>query len=167
MATRTPARGRRADSEQRSLAQALATATPVLPYPPRLPKEHEATWLETVNSKTEEYWSVSDVPLLRIYCRCVEEIESLTMDIREEGDVLENARGNPVINPKIMIRAFAENRLMALCTKLRMQPQARSDTADTPAKGKLRNAARKTAQIISDDDDDLLGGAARVPSQMQ
>lgn len=158
-------KGRNGDRDKKLLDQALKPRDPVFPYPHDLPDEHKPIWLATVNTKTADYWNPSDVALLEIYCRCIADVRILTNDIKEEGDVIENARGNPVINPKIVVRGFAENRLMALCTKLRMQPQSRNDTLDSPAKGKKKAAAARAASVIGDDDDDLLGGAPTGPMQ--
>jgi P27 family predicted phage terminase small subunit len=156
MAT-TPARSKRGVKAQKALEEALSPG-PVFPYPKGLPEEHRELWCDTVNTKTGDYWCAADVPLLKMYCRNVHDVERLSDEIEQEGEVILNARENPVVNPKIVIRGFAEARLMALCTKLRLQPSSRMDTKNEANQGKRKNAAVKAAKTVEDDGDGLLAG---------
>lgn len=141
-----------------ALAEALASGEPVFPYPEELPEEHRKLWRDTVNTKTGSYWTKADTPLLLIYCRSVSDIIRLSAEIDDEGEMIYNAKNNPVVNPKIVIRGYAEARLMSLCTKLRLQPTARMDTNDEKNQLKQKRTATNAAKTMEDDDDSLLAG---------
>lgn len=155
--------GKRGAQAQTALAEALQDdSTPVFPYPKALPEKHKSIWRQTVNTKTGDYWSKGDVPILVMYCRCAWDIDDLTEDIEREGAVIENARGNPVVNPKVVVRGFAESRLMSLCTKLRLQPSSRMDTKNEGNQGKKKARATAAANVVQEDGDNLLAGGASL-----
>lgn len=160
MAKANPAAGKRGAAAQNHLKEALDETLPVFPYPADLPEGHKETWLRTVNTKTGDYWSKGDVPLLKLYCRVATDIERLSEDIEVEGEVIHNANGNPVVNPKIVVRGYAESRLMALCTKLRLQPSSRMNSDGEERQGRKKAKAQLAAGTIKEDDDDLLAGAS-------
>lgn len=152
--------GKRGKQAQRDLSDAVNATVPVLPYPRDLPPAYEPLWLETVNTKTADFWSPADMPLLAIYCRCIHEIKMFDAAIEDEGHVIFNANGNRVINPNIVARGYSENRLMALCTKLRMQPQSRIKPEVDANKTKRKAKANAAAATLEGDDDDLLAGGS-------
>lgn len=164
MATNTNARGtaapgnRRAQKARDHLEEAMDSEKPVFPYPKNLPEKHREIWRDTVNTKTGDYWSKGDIPILMMYCRCAHDIDRLTNDIEDEGEVIDNARGNPVVNPKVVVRGFAEARLMGLCTKLRLQPSSRMDTKNEANQGNKKAKANRAAATVQNDEDGLLGG---------
>lgn len=162
MATkRVPARGRRGRDDQ-ALQEVLNPTKPVLPFPPGLPEEQKEIWRETVNCKTADFWSRGDVPLLQLYCRAYCDIQRLDTQIAEEGEVIRNAKGNQVVNPKLVVRGFAEARLMALATKLRLQPSSRLSQNTTSKDQARKQSAAATAQAMQDGDeegDGLLAGS--------
>lgn len=149
------ARSKRGATAQANLAHALS-GEPVFPYPPGLPSSHQDIWRDTVNTKTGSYWSLGDVPILKLYCRVATDIERLTSEIDEEGEIIHNANGNPIVNPKIVVRGFAEARLMTLCTKLRLQPSSRMDTKGEDSELNKKGKAKRAAKTIEEDSDDLL-----------
>ena len=160
------AKGRRGNQEADELKAALNPDIPVFAFPPDLNPLHEKIWTEIVNTKTGDYWTKGDIPLLKMYCRCAYDIERLTEDIDTEGEVIFNARGNPVVNPKVVVRGFAEGRLMTLATKLRMQPSSRTDPRTEDKSNTRKKAAAGAAQKIAESGEDgdpesenLLAGA--------
>jgi len=150
-----------AHSEQTSLIEALAPEKPVFPYPADLPECHKPYWLQAVNAKTGDgYWSKGDIPLLKMYCRCAYDIEQLDAVILMEGCVIENARGNPIMNPKIVVRSLAEGRFMTLSTKLHLQPSSRIGTGVEENQDKKKTKALAAADSI-EAGDGLLAGHSR------
>lgn len=154
--TPTPSKGRRGAAAQAALNEAVNDNIPVFPWPNSLPEEFHDIWTVTVNTKTGDYWSKGDVPLLEMYCRNAADIRRLSMEIKDEGEIIFNANGNPVVNPKIMVRGYAEGRLMSLCTKLRLQPSSRMDTKGETSQLNKKGKATRAAKVIADDEDDLL-----------
>lgn len=153
-------KGKRGEQAQAALAEAINEEVPVFPWPRSLPEEFQDIWLETVNTKTGDYWSRGDVPLLEMYCRNAADIRRLSEEIKEEGEIILNANGNPVVNPKIMVRGYAESKLMSLCTKLRLQPSSRMDTKGEDGQLKKKTKAIRAAKVIENDSDDLLATAS-------
>lgn len=164
-------RTRRMTTEARQKAELSAaldakrTGAPVFPCPPELPEAHRPYWSELVNSRPHDYFNRGDIPLLKLYCRAAYDIDLLDRQIEAEGCVIPNARGNPVVNPKVVVRSIAESRLMTLSVKLRAQPASRYDSANDKKqseKVKKATAAAETligsASGIDDDDGALLAG---------
>jgi P27 family predicted phage terminase small subunit len=148
------------DRQQAELAAALRakmTGLPVFAYPSELSEEHRPYWVEIVNSKPHDYFNLGDVHLLKLFCRVAADIDRLDREIAAEGSIIENARGNPIVNPRCIVRSMAETRLLSLSTKLRMQPSSRYDSEDDrgqSAKKKKADAAARTMNGSGDDDDD-------------
>lgn len=156
---KTPGLGKRGKAAQEHFAEASKADVPVFPYSPRLREDEKEIWLETVNSKTGDYWRKSDTPILEMYCRLTADVRRLTEEIRHEGEVIHNANGNLVVNPKIVVRGYSEARLMTLCTKLRMQPSARMDSEGEKHQLKKKDRAVRAAGVVDADEDDLLAGS--------
>lgn len=158
----TPARGRRGAQARNALNEALNPEAPVFPWPATLPEEFRDIWTTTVNTKTGDYWSKGDIPILEIYCRNAADIRRLSQEIYDEGEIIYNANGNPVVNPKIVVRGYAESKLMSLCTKLRLQPSSRMDTKGENSQLGKKGKATRAAQVIDDDSDNLLAGGSEM-----
>lgn len=158
----TPNKGKRGANAQAALGEASSPMRPVFPWPPSLPSDFRDIWRDTVNTKTGDYWSKGDVPLLEMYCRNAADIRRLSEEIKEEGEIIFNANGNPVVNPKIVVRGYAESKLMTLCTKLRLQPSSRMDTKGEGGQLKKKTKATNAAAVIDDDEDDLLARAGML-----
>lgn len=154
--------GDRQQAELTAALRAKMTGQPVFPYPAELSEEHKPYWVEVVNSKPHDYFNAGDIHLLKLYCRVAADIDRLDREIAEEGSVILNARDNPIVNPRIVVRSLAETRLLSLSTKLRLQPSSRySSDQDRNQAGKKR-AADRGARTMDDDDDDLLARGGMV-----
>jgi len=162
---RNAALGRRGNQQADELKAALNPTVPIFPYVADLLEEEKVVWLDMVNSQPVDFFTRGDIPLLKMYCRTYTDVERLTEDIRSEGEVILNAYGNQVMNPKVTARNYAEARLMSLSTKLRMQPQSRTTIRGTEAKIGRKAAAKKVADQFGDDD--LLAGGLEPNGPMQ
>lgn len=158
MATSNAGKGSRGRAQQDALREAMHAELPVFPFPKGLNPDFYEIWVQTVNTKTGDYWSKGDIPLLKLYCRVAHDIDRLDQEILDEGEVILNTRENLVVNPKIMVRGFAEGRLLSLATKLHMQPASRMDSKNEANQGKKKGKATRAANVMSEDDDGLLGG---------
>jgi phage terminase small subunit len=155
-ATRRMSTGDRQSAELAAAMRARTTGQPVFPYPAELREIHKSYWLETVNSKPHDYFNAGDVHLLKLYCRVAADIDRLDGEIEREGSVVLNMRGNPVVNPRILVRSIAETRLLSLSTKLRLQPAARYDSDGERNQNAKKKKADASVRAIDDDGDDLL-----------
>ena len=152
--------GDRQSAELQAALKLKANGLPVFPFPPELKDEYKPYWTELVNSKPFDYFNKGDIPLLKLYCRAAADIDRLDDEISREGCVIPNARGNPVVNPKVVVRSIAETRLMGLSVKLRAQPSSRYDSANDRKQTEKTTRANQAAQTLdesrSEDDDDGL-----------
>lgn len=161
-----PAKGRRYARDGQDLRDAMQPAVPVLPFPDDLPEDWRALWTETVNVNPRDYWTAHDVPLLRLYCRTYFDIERLNAEIEQEGDVIENARGNPVINPKTVVRQMAEQRFLMLCSRIKAQPSSRVNGTQQGKQVARKNGVKAKVDAVAgedgDGDDGLIAGMGGV-----
>lgn len=150
---------RKTEELQRQLA-ARSTDQPVFPYPPELPAPHRPYWLELVNSFPADHFQRSDIPLMKMYCRCAADIERQTLMIETEGEVVMGGRG-PMVNPRVKVRTDAQNMLLSITTKFRNQPASRVNTENFKNRQGKAQTAGEAAQAIGDDEDGLLAGGVR------
>lgn len=155
--TKRMAPGDRQSAELAAALQAKRSGEPVFAYPPELKDAHKPYWAELVNSKPHDYFNRGDIPLLKLYCRAAADIDRLDEEIAEEGSVIPNARGNPVVNPKVIVRSIAEGRLMSLSTKLRAQPASRYDSENDRKQSVKKSKADSAAKAL-DEEDAIHGG---------
>lgn len=156
--TKRMAPGDRQSAELAAALQAKRSGEPVFAYPPELKDAHKPYWAELVNSKPHDYFNRGDIPLLKLYCRAAADIDRLDEEIAEEGSVIPNARGNPVVNPKVIVRSIAEGRLMSLSTKLRAQPASRYDSENDRKQSAKKAKADSSARALDEDDAAHSGG---------
>lgn len=153
--TRRMAPGDRQQAELAAALQAKMTGKPVFAFPPELKEEHKPYWTEIVNSKPHDYFNLCDLHLLKLYCRVAADIDRLDREIAAEGSVVLNTRGNPIVNPRCIVRSMAETRLLSLSTKLRMQPSSRYDSEqDRNQSDKKRKADGAVRAMNGDGDED-------------
>lgn len=159
--TRRMAPGDRQQAELKAALHAKLTGEPVFKFPAELHEDHRPYWVEVVNCKPHDYFNMGDIHLLKLYCRVAADIDRLDREIAGEGSVVLNARGNPIVNPRVLVRAMAETRMMTLSTKLRLQPSSRYNSEQDTLQGEKKKKVDKAVRALGDDDDDLL---ARSPS---
>ena len=167
--TRRMAPGDRQQAELAAALQAKLTGKPVFAFPPELKEEHKPYWTEVVNSKPHDYFNMGDLHLLKLYCRVAADIDRLDREVADEGSVVYNGRGSPIVNPRVVVRSYAETRLLSLSTRLRMQPSSRYDSEQDRNQADKKRKADNAVRAIDDDDDDLIarggsgwGGSASV-----
>lgn len=151
----------RASAELAAALMRKTNNSPAFPFPPELDPRWKPYWTEVVNSRPLNYFNQGDVTLLKLYCRAAYDMDRLTKEIDSEGDVIRNAKGNPVVNPKVLVRSIAEARLLSLSAKLRLQPAARYDSGNDKKNAQKKQKADEAADHIDDDQDGLLAGGTR------
>lgn len=159
-----PPRSRRMNPAERQKAELEAvmrskrTGEPKYPFPPELDDRFKPYWREMVDARPHDYFSIEDAPLMKMYCRAAWEVDVLTKEIDDEGHVVLNAKMNPTVNPRVFVRNLVEGRLLALATKLRLQPASRYSSENDKNQGAKAKKAGEAADAIEDDDEDLLAG---------
>ncbi len=128
---------------------------PIFPYPPELEEELRPYWVELVNSFPKDHFQVSDTTFMKMYCQCAYDIERQSLQIKEEGEVIQGARA-PMMNPRCKVRDSNRSILLALATKFRNQPASRVNTENFKNRRQKAEAAVGAASAIQGDEDDLL-----------
>lgn len=125
-------------------AAANAAAAPIQPPPHvNLRPGDRPFWLSIVSARARDAWTDSDLELAAGLARCKADIERLQAEIDAEGDILENAKGTPVINPRHTLLETLSRRAVAVSRMLHVHAEAtQGESAD---QGK-RLAAEKAAK---------------------
>lgn len=155
-----PQRNRKSD-ELDAAMRARLKGIPKFAFPPELPLLHRPYWLELVNSFPKDHFQASDIPMMKLYCRCAYDIERTSAMIEEEGEVVVGARGNPMVNPRVKVRTDAQSMLLAISTKFRNQPASRTNTENHKNRQGKAAAAGAAAEAMGEEaeGDNLLAGS--------
>lgn len=107
-------------------------------------------WYSIVRARIQKNWTDVDLENAANLARCKSDIERLQIDIEREGDVIENQRGTPIVNPKHSLIETLTRRAMALSKMLHVHAEA--------TVGRSRNEARENSkpQPSKKEGDDLL-----------
>lgn len=113
----------RSDSSYKMAEIAAAALTEIKP-PDSCPlQDYELPFWNTIVSARHE-WTNIDLIHAANLARCLASIEENTQRLRYEGDVLENARGTPVMNPRFTVLEQLSRRSVALSQKLHIHANA-------------------------------------------
>jgi len=106
-------------------------------------------WDSLVSTRARDAWTAPDLELAAGLARCKADIERLQREIDAEGDVLENAKGTPVINPRHTLLETLSRRAVAVSRMLHVHAEATQGESGDQAK---RNGAEKAAKSVATDD---------------
>jgi hypothetical protein len=99
-------------------------------------------WYSSVRARAKETWNQSDLEQAANLARCKADIERLQAEIDAEGDVLENKRGTPIVNPRHTLLETLSRRSVALSRMLHVHAEATQGRArDTGERTKAEKAA--------------------------
>lgn len=144
---------KRADSshvQTKIMADALKGINP--PDCVKLDKNEMPYWNAIINAR--ETWTTVDLIHAANLARCMASIEANTTLLKKEGDVLENARGTPVMNPRFTILEQLSRRSVALSAKIQVHAAA---TVGESKLSRGKNTAKRDAlEAMEDADDDLI-----------
>ena len=103
-------------------------------------------------------WNDSDLEVAANLARAKADVERIQQEIDAEGDVIENARGTPVMNPKHTVLEMLSRRVLACSRMLHVHAEATNGKAreQTP-KAKAQKAVEE-AVVQARGDDDLIPG---------
>ena len=86
-------------------------------------------WDSIVLARARDKWDTADLEIAGNLARCKADIERLQTEIDAEGDVIENARGTPVMNPKHTLLETLSRRAVALSRMLHVHAEAKNGRA--------------------------------------
>ncbi len=125
------------------------------PQPPkhvRLRKEDLPFWDGVVCARARDEWTAADLVVAAQLARCQRDIEAESEKLDAEGTVLENARGTPVANPRVMVLEQLARREMAIMRTLRMGGAAAGEARHVVERRRVANEARKVRSELQDDE---------------
>ena len=115
-------------------------------------------WDSVVRAREASTWSQNDLELAANLARCKADIERLGHEITAEGDVIENARGTQIVNPKHALLETLSRRAVALTRLLHIHPEA---TVTAKDRAKSATAHREAQGVVASLDDSLIAKPAQ------
>ena len=110
-------------------------------------------WIAVMRTRARSEWTPADLIHAGNLARCMADVERISAEVQSEGDIIENARGTPIPNPKHTLLKELSNRAITLTRLMQMQGVASGRAADKQAQRKQEASARETAgQVVGEDD---------------
>lgn len=136
-------------------AAANAAAAPIQPPAHvNLREGDQPFWESIVSARARDAWTAADLELAAGLARCKADIERIQREIDAEGDILENAKGTPVVNPRHTLLETMSRRAVAVSRMLHVHAEAtQGESAD---QGK-RLSTEKAAKSVTKEDDLIPG----------
>lgn len=106
------------------------------------PGEREQ-WLAIVDSLPADFFRPSDAHLLRSYCIAGAFYMAAAAEMKRDGIVIVNERGNRMAHPASAILTSQASAMAQMAVKLRLCPSSRTSAARTETKAKAAVAAAK------------------------
>ena len=112
-------------------------------------------WYSITRARSADRWNDVDLENAAELARTKASIERLNIEIAEEGDIITNDRGTPIVNPKHSLLETLTRRMVALSRMLQIHAEATQGKARDQVKGnKAQQEAERT--LKKQEDDDLL-----------
>jgi hypothetical protein len=148
------ARKSRTDSAKAAIEAAVAAASPLpqLPTHVRLRACDKPFWDDILRARARDEWTEADLVVAAQLARTMSDIETESETLENEGSVLKNDRGTPVMNPRHGVLEQLARREMALMRSLQMLGTAKGDKRAQMNKRVLERSAGKARDQISEDD---------------
>ncbi len=110
-------------------------------------------WDAIMRTRARTEWTDADLVNAGNMARCMADIERISRELETEGDVVENARGTLVANPKHGILESMSRRIMALMRLMQMNSRSTGQAEDkVKARAQEANARRAKADLDAEDD---------------
>lgn len=119
-----------------------------------VPENAKPFWYSIVQARAANRWNEADLEIAAELARCRATIERLNRELGEEDDIVINAKGTPVVNPKHSLLETLTRRMVALSRALQVHAEATQGKSRDQVKGnKAQQQARETVDDLDDDDD--------------
>ena len=147
---------RRARSDSAAAAaKAMMDAGSSLPVVPGHVKVRpgDGAFLDGIlRSRTRDEWTPPDLVVAMQLARCQADIEKEHAMLEDEGSVIDNFKGTPIVNPRHAVLEQLSRRELALLRALQMVGSARGDKRDVEQSRNLQRQAEKTIGALADED---------------
>ena len=111
-------------------------------------------WDSIVRARARNKWTDSDYEIAANLARCKADIERLQLEIDREGDIVENQRGTPIVNPRHALLETLSRRAVALSRMLHVHAEATVGHAKDQPKGNAKQ--REAESVVQSLDNDLI-----------
>lgn len=136
--------------QREAFGNALAKIEP--PAHISLRDEDWAFWYGIVSVRAANSWNDSDLAKAANLARCQADIERLIAEVQQEGDVITNDRGTPIVNPKHNLIETLSRREVALSRSLHVHAEATvGRSRDSGNRSKAQQKMRDAAEAASGD----------------
>lgn len=112
----------------------------------------EPFWLGVIQARATDEWTSFDLVVGAQLARTQHDIEIEQGKLDSEGTVIENARGTPVMNPRVTVLEGLARREQAFVRTLRMGGKVAGDPRDLAGKRKIEQQSRKLREELEDDE---------------
>lgn len=148
----------RADSAASAVKAMVDAAQPDIEVPDwvTLTESAKPFWIGVVRARARDEWQEVDLVVAAQLAQCQADIAEEDAALRDEGRVIRNERGTPVMNPRTTVLEQLARREMALMRTLRMGGRVAGDTRDELGKRQLERGARKARAQVEEEDEGLL-----------
>jgi hypothetical protein len=121
----------------------------------RLREGDREFWGAIMRTRARTEWTDADLVNAGNMARCMADIERISRELEVEGDVVENARGTQVANPKHALLESMSRRIMALMRLMQMNARS-TGQAEDKVKARAQEATARRAKADLDAEDDLI-----------
>ncbi|OHV12128.1 TerS protein [Kushneria phosphatilytica] len=112
-------------------------------------------WYDITRARARGSWTGVDLAHAANLARCQADIERLSTEIAEEGDIVVNAKGTQIVNPKHSLLETLSRRAVALAKTIQVHAHATQGPSEDQTK---KNSKQRQSQqsIESTEDDGLI-----------
>lgn len=122
MSTKKRSDHNNAAGEREALSDALTKIEP--PKHVKLRDCDWPFWYAITSARATSSWNDTDLAKAANLARCQADIERLALEAYEEGDIIKNDRGTPIVNPKHSLLETLSRREVALSRALHVHTEA-------------------------------------------
>lgn len=109
-------------------------------------------WDGVVCARARDEWTDVELVVAAQLAQCQADIAEEDARLREEGKVITNERGTPVMNPRTTVMEQLARREMALMRTLRMGGRVAGDSRDQSGARKIERESKKLREELAEDD---------------
>ena len=102
-------------------------------------------WESIVTARARHNWDTADLEIAANLARCKADIERLHVEIDGEGDIIDNQRGTPIVNPKHSLLETLSRRAVALSRMIHIHAEAKVGKAKEQGKGLAKEKEAREA----------------------
>ena len=115
-------------------------------------EEALAFWPAIIEARAREEWIGVDLIIAGQLAQCQSDMDREGRTLRDEGSVIENNRGTPVMNPRHSVIETLARREMALMRALRMGGKVVEDPRSKAGARKIEQESKRLrAELVEDD----------------